>query len=504
MRNLGLRVGIVIFAVGLAIYAVIPTIRLYTEKNLSEEAKISLSKRAIHLGLDLKGGMHLVLEVDTTGLKENPKDLRDRAFEVIQNRIDQFGVYEPVIEKQSGGRILVQLPGVDRDRAINLIKRVAHLEFKLVADDQFQDVIQKMDKFLSAEDTLAFEEPFSSYLLSIGRQPAIDVRDEDSVRALISQAKEVIPEGLEFLFGPKEESGNRNIKKIYLLKKTAELTGEGIRDAQHRPNQSGQLQYVGSWEVDIQFKRSAARKFASITGRNVNKRLAIVLDGVVQSAPYIQERIPHGRARITGNFTAEQARDLAIVLRAGALPAPLKIIEERSVGPSLGRDSIQSGMRAVLIASALVILFMLIYYSLSGLVADIALFLNLFFLLAVLSAFHGSLTMPGIAGIALTIGMAVDANVLIFERIREELKIGKTTRTAIDQGFARAWITIFDSNITTIIIGVILFIFGSGPIKGFALTLTIGLLSNLFSAVFIGKVIFNYFTYKFDIRKLKI
>ena len=207
---------------------------------------------------------------------------------------------------------------------------------------------------------------------------------------------------------------------------------------------------------------------------------------------------------ITGRFTAEQARDLAIILRAGALPAPLKIVEERTVGPSLGRDSITSGIRAVLIAGLLVIVFMLIYYSLSGFVADITLFLNLFLLIAILSAFRGSLTMPGIAGIALTIGMAVDANVLIFERIREELNIGKTTRTAIDQGFARAWVTIFDSNVTTIIIGVILFIFGSGPIKGFALILTIGLVSNLFCAVFVSKVIFNYFTYKFDVRKLRI
>jgi preprotein translocase subunit SecD len=207
---------------------------------------------------------------------------------------------------------------------------------------------------------------------------------------------------------------------------------------------------------------------------------------------------------ITGSFSAEEARDLAIILRAGALPAPLKIVEERTVGPSLGRDSISSGIRALLIGAGIVTLFMLIYYSLSGLVADFALFLNLLFLIAILSVFHGSLTMPGIAGIALIIGMAVDANVLIFERIREEIKVGKTTRTAIDQGFSRAWITIFDSNATTIIIGVILFIFGSGPIRGFALTLTIGLVTNLFTAVFVSRVVFNYFTYKFDIRTLRI
>lgn len=504
MRNIGLRMGIVIFAILLGIYTIYPTIRLYTGKNLSKNEEIALSKRAIHLGLDLKGGMHLVLEIDTTNIKETPQDLRDRAFEIIQNRIDEFGVYEPVIEKHSGGRILVQLPGVDRDRAINLIEKVAHLEFKIVVDERAPDVIEKIDRFLQGGDTLAFEEPFSSYIIGVERDMGIDVRDEDSVKALLARTEEVIPQNLHFLFGTKEVYQGREVKKLYLLKREAELTGETIRDARHQPSSGQDLQHLGSWQISLEFKREAARKFASITGKNINKRLAIVLDDIVQSAPTIQERIPHGKASITGNFTAEQARDLAIVLRAGALPAPLKIVEERTVGPSLGRDSITSGIRAVLIASALVILFMLIYYSLAGFVANIALFLNFFFLIAVLSAFSASLTMPGIAGIALTIGMAVDANVLIFERIREELRIGKTTRTAIDQGFGRAWITIFDSNVTTIIIGVILFIFGSGPIKGFALTLTIGLIANLFSAVFISKVIFNYFTFKFDIHTLRI
>jgi SecD/SecF fusion protein len=504
MRYIGLRIGTVIFAILLGIYALYPTIKLYTQKNLSKDELLTLSKRAIHLGLDLKGGMHLVLEVDTTGIQENPQDLQERAFEIIKNRIDEFGVYEPTVEKQSGERILVQLPGVDRDRAINLIEKVAHLEFKLVADDRVDDVLKKMDHFFSQGDTVAFEEPFSSYLIGVEHDMGIDVRDEDSVMAMIKEAQEVIPPDLEFLFGPREQYEGREVKRLYLLKKEAELTGETIRDARHQPYQGQSLQHAGSWMIELEFKREAARKFASITGRNIGKRLAIVLDNIVQSAPSIIERIPQGRASITGKFTAEEARDLAIVLRAGALPAPLKIVEERTVGPSLGRDSIRSEIRAVLIAGALVIVFMLIYYSLSGFVADIALFLNLFFLLAILSAFRGSLTMPGIAGIALTIGMAVDANVLIFERIREELKIGKTTRTAIDQGFARAWITIFDSNITTIIIGVILFLFGSGPIKGFALTLTLGLIANLFSAVFVGKVIFNYITYKFDIRTLRI
>jgi SecD/SecF fusion protein len=504
MRHIGLRIGIVVFAILLGIYAIYPTIRLYSGAELPHEEEIALSKRALHLGLDLKGGMHLVLEIDTTGMGETSQDLRDRAFEIIQNRIDEFGVYEPVIEKQSGGRILVQLPGVDRDRAIQLIEKVAHLEFKFVADEQTPEVMTLIDRFVQGEDTLAFEEPFSSFLISVESDIGVDLRDQDSVVALIEQAQEVIPEDLHFLFGPKEEYEGREVKRLYLCKKKADLTGEIIRDARHEQASGQNLQYLGSWQINLELKREAARQFASITGKNVGKRLAIVLDDIVQSAPSISERIPHGRARIVGRFTAEQARDLAIVLRAGALPAPLRIVEERTVGPSLGRDSIQSGLRALAIAGILVVIFMLIYYSLSGFVADFALFLNLFFLIAVLSAFRGSLTMPGLAGIALTIGMAVDANVLIFERIREELKIGKTTRTAIDQGFSRAWITIFDSNITTIIIGVILYLFGSGPIKGFALTLTIGLVSNLFSAVFISKVIFNYVTYRFDIRTLRI
>jgi protein-export membrane protein SecD len=504
MRNFGLRVGIVIVAVLLGIYAIYPTIRMYTAEGLSKAEELNLSKRAMHLGLDLKGGMHIVLEVDTTGMAETPQDLRDRAYEIIQNRIDEFGVFEPTIEKQSGGRILVQLPGVDRDRAIYLIEKVAHLEFKLVADEQLATVVEGIDDYLTEQDTMAFEQPFSSYFMSVQRDIGIDERDEDSVRVLLAKAQEIIPEDVHFLFGPKEESEGRKVKRLYLLQREAELTGETVRDASHEPTQGQDLQHMGTWQISLEFKREAARRFASITGRHVNKRLAIVLDSVVQSAPFIQERIPHGRARITGQFTAEKARDLAIILRAGALPAPLRIVEERSVGPSLGRDSIESGIRAVLIATAFVVVFMLIYYSLSGFVADIALFLNLFFLVAVLSAFRGSLTMPGIAGIALTIGMAVDANVLIFERIREELRIGKTTRTAIDQGFSRAWITIFDSNVTTIIIGVILFIFGSGPIKGFALTLTVGLVANLFSAVFVSKVIFNFFTYRINVQKLRI
>ncbi len=504
MKYIGLRIGVVIVLIIIGLFTLYPTIKLYTTKNMSKDEENALLKRAIHLGLDLKGGMHIVLEVDTTGINEKPSDLRDRAMEIIKNRIDEFGVYEPTVEKQLSSRILVQLPGVDRDRAVALIGRIAHLEFKIVADDRVDDVSKKINKFLQGSDTLGFEEPFTSYLTTVERGMAIDIRDEDSLKAMLSQAQEVIPQDLEFLFGPKEQDQGHEVKRLYLLKKEPELTGEAIRDARHRPYTGQDLQYASSWLIELEFKREAARKFASITGKNVNKRLAIVLDDIVQSAPYIKERIPQGKAVITGQFKAAEARHLAIVLRAGALPAPLKLIEERTVGPSLGRDSINMGIRASLVGVAFVVLFMLIYYSLSGMVADFALWLNIVLLIGVLSAFRGTLTMPGIAGIALTIGMATDANILIFERIREELKLGKTIRTAINQGFHRAWLAIFDSNVTTIITGFVLYLFGTGPIRGFALTLIIGLVLNLICAVFVTKAIMDYFAYKFEITKLRI
>jgi len=505
MKSLNIRIFAVLIILVVGLVSIYPTFKLYTTPNISKEEENSLSKRAIHLGLDLRGGMHLVLEVDTTGLKEKSSDLRDRALEIIKNRIDQFGVFEPVIEKQSNNRIVVQLPGVDRDRAVNIIGQVAHLEFKLVAEQTVsQDLFKKIDDALEGGDTLSIKEPFSSYLMTVEGDMGIDMRDEDSVRAALEQARAAIPTDLQVAFGPKEIFQSREVKKIYVLKKEAELTGEAIRDARHKPNPSQSLQNMGYWSVEIEMKRDAARKFASITGRNINKRLAIVLDNVVQSAPNIAERIPQGRAIITGQFKAEEARDLAIVLRAGALPAPLKIVEERSVGPSLGRDSITQGIRASVVAAIFVVLFMLVYYSLSGLIANFALFLNIVLLIGVLAAFRGTMTMPGIAGIALTIGMAVDANILIFERIREELQLGKTIRTAITQGFQRAWLAIFDSNMTTIISGFVLYLFGTGPIRGFALTLMVGLIINLITAVFVTRAIFDYFAHKFEITKLRI
>ena len=256
--------------------------------------------------------------------------------------------------------------------------------------------------------------------------------------------------------------------------------------------------------VSIKFNSQGASDFDRITAENVRRRLAIVLDGVVHSAPVIQERISGGQAQITGNFTMDEARDLAIVLRAGALPAPVNILEERTVGPSLGSDSIRQGIMATIIGCFLVILFMVIYYRLSGFVADLALIINIILVLGILIAFKGTLTLPGIAGLLLTVGMAVDANVLIFERIREELRTGKTIRLSLDTGYKRAFITIIDTHVTGIVSAIFLIIFGTGPIKGFAVTLIIGLLASLFTAVFVTRIIFDYFTLNFNIKKLSI
>ncbi|MCD6319219.1 MAG: protein translocase subunit SecD [Candidatus Desulfofervidaceae bacterium] len=378
-----------------------------------------------------------------------------QALETIRNRIDQFGVAEPDIRRQGKDRILIQLPGVkDPQRAINIIGKTARLEFKLVDDEH------------SLQEAL----------------------------------KGNIPPGDEILYGIQEDPvTHRQVKVPYLLQKRTLLTGDYIADARVLIDPQFNEPYVS-----ITFNKEGAKIFARITEANVGKRLAIVLDNKVHSAPVIREKIPSGEARITGNFTMEEARDLAVVLRAGALPAPIKILEERTVGPSLGHDSIRKGVKASLIGGILVVLFMAIYYGFSGIVADIALLVNLILLLAGLAMFQATLTLPGIAGIALTIGMAVDANVLIFERIREELRLGRTPRAAVEAGYSKAFWTIFDANTTTLITAFILFQFGTGPVKGFAVTLSLGILANMFTAIFMCKVIFDYLLYRLHLKRLSI
>jgi preprotein translocase subunit SecD len=373
--------------------------------------------------------------------------LRDLAVrqgvETIRNRVDQFGVSEPTITRQGSDRILIQLPGVqDPERAKALIGKTALLEFKL------------LDETASVEDAQA------------GR----------------------LPEGSELLFQRRTDKETKVERKVpYVVQKRTHLTGAELNRAEVQADPNS----AGNWQVSIEFNSVGTRVFGEVTEANVSKHLAIILDGSVYSAPRINERIPGGRAVITGQFTVEEARDLAIVLRAGALPAPVTILEERTVGPSLGTDSIRQGVIAILASTVAVFLFMLLYYRLSGLIADVALGLNLLILLACMALFGATLTLPGIAGIALTVGMAVDTNILIFERIREELRIGKTIRAGIQAGFSRAFRTIIDTHVTVLVTAAILYEWGTGPVKGFAVSLFVGLSASLFTAVFFTRLLFD-------------
>jgi len=378
----------------------------------------------------------------------------DQALETIRNRIDQFGVAEPDIRRQGERRMLIQLPGIkDTDRAKDLIGRTALLEFKLV----------------------------------------------DDTRDVNAAVQGNVPAGREVLYRVDEDPESGKISKApFLLKRRTILTGASLTNARVDFDQ------FNVPFVSINFDKKGARIFERITGENVNKRLAIVLDDTVASAPVIQEKIAGGQARITGNFTLEEAKDLAIVLRAGALPAPVNILEERTVGPSLGADSIQKGLISMCIGGILVVLFMIVYYKGAGVIADAALILNIILIAGGLAGFKATLTLPGIAGIILTIGMAVDANVIIFERIREELALGRTPRAAIDTGYDRATLTILDANVTTLIAAVVLFQFGTGPIKGFAVTLSLGVIASLFTALVMSRLIFDYILMGRKVKSLSI
>lgn len=405
-------------------------------------------KEKINLGLDLQGGMHIVLRVDTSKLPAEAKaSAPERALEVIRNRIDEFGVKEPSIQLQGAENIVVQLPGVtDRNRALDLLGKTAHLEFKMVSDDP-----EKLNEAIAG----------------------------------------TVPEGYELNY--------LNTEPLLLQAKPS-LTGEAIVDARVDFDQTA----FGQPYVGFSLSPEGAKVFARVTRENIGQRLAIVLDGKVRSAPRIETEIPSGQGRITGRFSQEEVSDLAIVLRVGALPAPVVVEEERTVGPLLGQDSIRSGIKATIIGAALVFVFILGYYLLVGFIANIALLLNFLFTLAALAYFHATLTLPGIAGLILTLGMAVDANVLIDERIREELKLGRPLKTAINNGYNKAFTAIFDSNVTTLIAAALLFHFGTGPIRGFALTLTIGLVASLFTAIFVTRAIFEYLLSTDRLHKLTL
>lgn len=469
--KLKVKLFLVLGTLGLAIYFLYPTYTWYrlplSERIRREKGKDKILNKILNLGLDLRGGMHLVLEVDTEKLEPGTDvtDAVSRALEIIRNRIDQFGVAEPLIVRQGDKWIALQLPGVrEPERAKDIIGKTALLEFRLVdnsgAIGKIAEKIRELN--LSWEDLPKIEQELKTY----------------------------IPTGYVLLPGR---------EGYYLIKSTPEITGAYLVDAKVEIGGEYGFPYVA-----LKFNKEGAKFFAQTTGLNVGRNLAIVLDSIVQSAPVIRTRIPDGNAIIEGNFSLEEAKNLAIVLRAGALPAPVKIIEERTVGPSLGEDSIRRGIQATILGGLLVFTFMFFYYRLSGLIADVALLLNFVLLLGAMSYLRATLTMPGIAGIVLTLGMAVDANVLIFERIREELRQGKTVRVAIDLGYQRAFPAILDGNLTTLIAAAFLFQFGTGPVKGFAVTLTLGLIVSMFTALVATKTTYDFILTGRTVKHLSI
>ncbi len=636
MKEFRFKIILVLAAIGLSIYLLYPTYQDYQNtKKLTSELKtestvlkkedpqiskqqlklrltlfedsikiadpsiLEAKKKRLKLGLDLQGGMRIVLEVNTgkllekiannpdnvfkttlaeseteaakkdesvvdilasklqakgirlsryfgtirqddaeiiSELKKSAEDAVSRAMEIIRNRVDQYGVSEPSISRQGNRRIIVELPGVAKEEeAKQLLQGTALLEFRLVKDTEFafpimqriDDVLAKRTKsgiqdslntndFASA-DTLAktdttaandttkqlseaefkIQHPFFSIAVLNPQSPYADAYvSQGNINKIqywlsLPEVQKVIPDNVEFVFSAKPitSQDGKKIFVMYLVNKTPLLTGGVVTNAQATidPNSSAPI-------VNMEMNSEGATEWARITGANVGKRIAIMLDGLVFSAPTVRGKIPGGRSQIEGMENLEEAKLLEIVLKAGALPAPVEVIEERIVGPSLGEDSVSSGINSVLIGYIAVGLFMILYYRQSGTISSLALVLVILFILGILAGFQATLTLPGIAGIVLTIGMAVDANVLIFERIREEMATGKTMKASIDSGFSRAYSAIIDSNITTFFIGIILYQFGTGPVQGFALTLMIGIAASLFGALVITRVILDVLT----------
>ena len=626
-----------LFIIGLvltwAIWAIWPSIQYQglsdTEiEILRNEGKLEeIESKAIKQGLDLKGGMYIVLEVDLPTLIENLAINRDRKFnesindirkqlkndpegdffemlsnisndkklkltryyydfgsnndeiilslveqgedainrvlEILQNRVDQFGVSEPTIQKQGNQRIIIELAGVqDSERARALLESTALLEFYLVKEvtttndlmiriDQalkgtdlvtdFADSEQPVQKNDPQEDSdqtvsvselfgetennelnadttsnmindIASDRPFSSLLRNIGNTIGVPEKNVYAIRKMLEtpEAKERLSSlGGTFLFSHKAEEyptvdgSTEKMYSLFLLEDQAELTGGVVEEAKANLGPQGTTS-AGQPVVNLSMNSDGARKWAIVTGSNVGRQIAIVLDNKVHMAPNIREKISGGGTIIEGFANINEAKDIAIVLRAGALPAPVDIIEERVVGPSLGADSVRQGTQSVLIGLVIVLLFMIIYYRGAGTLADFALIWNIVLVLAVLASLQATLTLPGIAGLILTVGMSIDANVIIFERIREELRKGKTPKAAVDGGYERALTTIIDANVTTLIASLVLWQFGTGPIKGFATVLFWGILISMFTAIFVTRTIFNFFTNRKGLTKLSI
>ncbi len=574
-RSFNLRALLVIVVILLSLWGLYPTWRasqvtdeMREQAQTDEELKARIDgweSKAIRQGLDLEGGMYIVLEVDTEDLSPaEANDALERVVEILRNRVDQFGVSEPDIKPMGSSRIIVQLPGLqDVDRAKRLIGSTARLEFRMVRPvEDAASVLEKLDEAFAvtvadtpadspdeetaadetpaeapaeeaapgADETLDFESlpgqptetdegpsaevlaaaPFTAYLLVdpglvqyVGTPLVVEERHVAKVREMLESPEAgVIPRHMEFQFGMAATNmgGGYLVRPLFLVDRRPGLTGDRLVGARSAPDPDR----PGNFQVHFNLDRKGARLFSKLSGENVGRNMAICLDGKVKSAPVFQGKIPSGDGVITGSFTSMEAQDMALLLRAGALPVDVRIEEERTVGPSLGRDSVRQGLNAALYGLALVMVFVLLYYRLTGFVVVFAVLANVLILLAVLAQFGLVLTLPGIAGIILTIGMAVDANVLINERIREELRRKKTSRAAVDSGYQNATRTIVDANVTTLIAAAILLWFGTGPIQGFAVTLSIGILSSMFTALVLTRVIMEAATYNRSHAKLSI
>ena len=501
-------------------------------------------------------------------LNEQADDAINRVLEILQNRVDQFGVSEPTIQKQGNRRIIVELAGIqDSDRARSLLQSTAQLEFCLVKSPEgTNDILSQIDNLVQDNEQLESlvatinedyesadsddlgvsddktvsiselfgddaeiskdtsdtsvvvdqnifqERPFSSLLRALGNDIAVPEKNLYAVKKIINRQEILDKLALgngQFLFAPSAESFSTNdgidekLVNMYYLEKDADLTGGVIEEANATIGGQG-TSAVGQSIVLLDMNSEGARTWSRITGANIGRRIAIVLDKKVHMAPSIRTKISDGGTMIEGFAGMDEAKDIAIVLRAGALPAPVNIIEERIVGPSLGADSVKRGTNSVLLGLGLIIVFMFIYYKLSGSIANFALIWNILLVLSVLASLGATLTLPGIAALILTVGMSIDANVIIFERIREELRKGKSVRSAIDGGYNRALTTIIDANVTTLVAALVLYQFGTGPIRGFATVLFWGIIISMFTAIFVTRTIFNSFADRKGLKKLSI
>ena len=592
------RLLTILFVFGLGIYALFPSLRyamLSDEKisNLSQEEADYYDAKTIKQGLDLKGGIYIVLEVDLPQLVSNlaknkdknfdlfldelkneynsssgdfftffeqladTKDLKlpryfinygktkeqiiaqlslqsedsiRRVIEILQNRVDQFGVAEPTIQKQGNNRVIVELAGIqDSERARDLLQSTALLELMIVKDiESTNALIRQLDSITSTTNekvlnnneneinelfdaTNSGEFNFSSLLISVGGNLAIssknlvsykDILSQDNVKQILDATNSTILTSNSPIVLVNEIGEEEEFYTLYHLFNNAELTGGVIEDAQMRLSQAGVT--AGQAVVEVEMNTEGSREWARITGANINNRIAIVLDRKVHMAPVIRSQIFGGGTVIEGLDSIEEAEDIAIVLRAGALPVPVTIAEERTVGASLGADSVSKGTLSMGIGLLLVVIFIVLFYKMSGLIASFSVMWTLILLLGVLALLKATLTLPGIAGLILTVGMSVDANVIIFERIKEELRNGKSVRSAIDSGYERAITTIVDANLTTGIAAAVLYQYGSGPIKGFATVLFWGIIVSMFTAIIVTRFVFDFVTSRKNIEKLSI